>query len=287
MRYPIYGSGVASSSIKVFEDDGVTIATIYTEESGGVAVADGIITADSGGNFVFFVDDADYPVISYFDIYFYASGNTQEGVWSFFVDAELSTPPPSPTPESAVTELQIYNAALMAVGANPLVTVSDTTTQANVVRTMYTYCRDSLLRAHPWNFAERRVLLTPVVGGTPPMDFARYFNLPVDCLKLRRLSDEAVDVAYKVEGRRILCDESSISILYTYRVTDTTHFDSLFVECLIAMLAWKIAYPIKANLALMKAKGDEYRDAFFAATGVDAQEGTPDVPQCDDLLKVR
>lgn len=287
MRYPVYGNGIASSSIKVFEDDGVTIATIYTAEVGGVAVADGIITADSTGSFVFFVDDADYPVISYFDIYFYASGNTQAGVWSFFTDATVATPPTVPTPESTVTELQIYNAALMAIGATPLVTTADVSVQADVVRTWYPFCRDSLLRSHPWNFAEKRALLTAVVGATPTMDFARYFNLPIDCLKLRRLSDVAVDIAYKVEGRRIVCDESSISILYTFRETDPRYYDPIFVECLVDMLAWKISIPIKGDVALAKRKEEEFRDAFLLATGIDAQEGTPDVPQCDDLLKVR
>ena len=233
---------------------------------------------------VFYVDDTDYPMIYLFTIL--ADGQTLLGVWSFFTTTAMPTAAP-PAVGSTVTELQIHNLALTSIGAAQLVSLADTTPQAVVVKAWYAFCRDSLLRAHPWNFAEKRTTLKPVVGTTPTMDYAYFFDLPSDCLKLRRLSDESVDVAYKVEGRRIACDESSISILYTYRITDTTYFDPIFVECFIAYLAWKIAYPIKQSLSLSKSKEQEFKDAFSLAAGIDAQEGTPDAPQSDDLLVVR
>ncbi len=284
MRYPITGVVLANSNVTVYNDDGVTPATIYVAQTGGAALAGGVVQANALGSVVFFVDDTDYPMIYLFTIS--ADGQTLPGVWSFFTTTAMPTAAP-PAVGSTVTVLQIYNLALMAVGAAPLVTTADVSIQADVVRAWYPFCRDSLLRAHPWNFAEKRTTLTPVVGTTPTMDFARFFDLPSDCLKLRRLSDEAVDIAYKVEGRRIACDESSISILYTYRLTDPTYFDPIFVECLVAYLAWKISYPIKTSVSLTKLKGEEFADILLTATGVDAQEGTPDVPSCDDLLKVR
>lgn len=284
MRYPIFGVVLASSNVTVYNDDGVTPATIYAAASGGVALAGGIVQANSLGSVVFYVEDSDYPMIYLLTIL--ADGQTLVGVWSFFTTTAEPTAAP-PAVGSTVTVLQIYNLALISIGAAPLVTVADVSVQADVVRAWYPFCRDSLLRAHPWNFAEKRTTLTPVVGTTPTMDFARFFDLPSDCLKLRRLSDEAVDVAYRVEGRRIACDEGSISILYTYRITDPTYFDPIFVECLISYLAWRISYPIKQSASLTKMKGEEYINALSVATGIDAQEGTPDVPQSDDLLKVR
>ena len=284
MRYPITGVVLPSSNVTVYNDDGVTPATIYAAQSGGVALAGGIVQANSLGSVIFFVEDTDYPMIYFFTII--ADGQTVTGVWSFFTTTAMPTAAP-PVVGSTVTELQIHNLALTSIGAAQLVSLADTTPQAVVVKAWYAFCRDSLLRSHPWNFAEKRTTLTPVVGTTPTMDFARFFDLPSDCLKLRRLSDEAVDIAYKVEGRRIACDEATISILYTYRITDTTYFDPIFVECLIAYLAWKIAYPIKQSVALSKLKEQEFRDAFLLATGIDAQEGTPDVTQCNDLLTVR
>lgn len=284
MRYPITGVVLSNSNVTVFNDDGITPATIYAAQSGGVALAGGIVQANSLGSVVFFVEDSDYPMVYFFVVS--ADGQTISAVWSFFTTTAMPTAAP-PAVGSTVTVLQIYNLALMSIGAAPLVTTADVSIQADVVRAWYPFCRDSLLRAHPWNFAERRVTLTPVVGTTPTMDFAYFFDLPSDCLKLRRLSDELVDEPYKVEGRRILCDEASISILYTYRLTDPTIFDPIFVECLVAMLAWKISYPIKSTIALTKEKEAEYQRILAVATGNDAQEGTPDVPQMNDLIDVR
>ncbi len=284
MRYPITGVVLPNSNVTVYNDDGVTTATIYAAQSGGAALAGGIVQANALGSVVFFVEDTDYPMIYLFTIH--ADGQTLVGVWSFFTTTAMPTAAP-PAVGSTVTVLQIYNLALMSIGAAPLVTVADVSVQADVVRAWYPFCRDSLLRAHPWNFAEKRTTLTPVVGTTPTMDYAYFFDLPSDCLKLRRLADELVDEPYKVEGRRIACDEASISILYTYRLTDTTYFDPIFVECLVAYIAWKIAYPIKQSTALSKLKEEEFRNALSMATGIDAQEGTPDVPQSNDLLVVR
>jgi len=233
---------------------------------------------------VFFVDDTDYPMIYFFTVS--ADGQTVSGVWSFFTTTAMPTAAP-PAVGSTVTVLQIYNLALMAVGAASLVTVADVSVQADVVRAWYPFCRDSLLRSHPWNFAEKRTTLTPVVGTTPTMDYAYFFDLPSDCLKLRKLSDEAVDSPYKVEGRRIACDDPAISILYTYRITDPTYFDPIFVDCLVAMLAWKISYPIRKDVNFEKAKEVVFKDILLNAKATDAQEGTPDYSQSNDLLAVR
>ena len=288
MRYPIVGTGSPLTSIIVYDLGTTTPSTVYAALTGGSALTDAIVTADENGVFTFFVDDSDYPVVSYFDIYFFASGNTITGVWAFFTDTGgLATADPDPSIGSTVSVLQIYNLALMAVGAAPLATIADVSVQADVVRAWYPYCRDALLRAHPWNFAEKRAALTGLTGTHPVMDYAYFFNLPSDCLKLRKLSDQSVDIPYKLEGRRIACDEPVLSILYTYRITDATYFDTTFVDALVALLAWRISYPIRKDINLAKVKGAEYRAALSIATGVDAQEGTPDVPMSDDLLVVR
>jgi hypothetical protein len=284
MRYPITGNTAAAASVTVYNQGTVVAATIFAAATGGSALAGGIVTADSDGKVIFFVDDATYPVISYFDLSIAKSGYTTQTITNVWANFNALLDPVSVS--STNTELSICNAALMAIGAAPLVALTDTTVQADVVNLWYPICRDSLLRSHPWNFAEKRTSLTADVTG-PTMDFGYYFSLPSDCLKLRRLSDDAVNEAYKVEGRKIACDEATITILYTYKVTDVTYFDSLFVECLIFLLASRLAYPVRQDAGLVKTMFDLYQDKLAEATGADAQEGTPDVPQCNDLLDVR
>jgi hypothetical protein len=285
MRYPITGNTAAAASVTVYNQGTVVAATIFAAATGGSALAGGIVTADSDGKVIFFVDDATYPVISYFDISAAKSGYTTQTVTNVWAAFNALLVPVSVS--SSTTELSICNAALGAIGASALVALSDTTVQADVVNLWYPICRDSLLRSHPWNFAEKRASLTAVVGTTPVMDFAYFFDLPSDCLKLRRLSDENVGITYKVEGRRIACDEATITILYTFKQTDVTYYDALFVKCLIFLLAQHIAMPIKQDVTLFKTMSEMYEDAIAEARGVDAQEGTPDVQYCNDLLDVR
>ncbi len=88
MRYPIFGVVAPSTSITVFNEDGVTPATIYAAASGGAALAGGVVTANDEGKVFFFVDDADYPFPSYFEIL--SGGNTLQGVWSGFSTVKLN-----------------------------------------------------------------------------------------------------------------------------------------------------------------------------------------------------
>ena len=186
-----------------------------------------------------------------------------------------------------MTEIEVCNAAILAVGAKQIVSLDEATTTANVVKVWYQITRDAVLRAHPWNFAEKRVQLAQVAGVVPAMDYGFFYELPGDCLKVRRLSDEAVDIRYKVEGRRLLTDEATVKILYTFRETNLEVWDPLAIECLIYRLAANIAYPLRQDVGLQKNMMELYRDRIPEAKGVDAQEGTPDTPQCDDLLRVR
>ena len=166
MRYPIYGVVTALSDVTVYDTDGVTLATIYSAASGGSAIPTSVITASSTGNVVFWVEDTDYPVVYYFTVL--ADGYTLTGIWSFF-STIAGAVPATPLPASTITQLQICNLALMSIGAAPLVALTDTTVQANVVNAWYEICRDALLRSHPWNFAEKWASLTPI--GTTPDEF--------------------------------------------------------------------------------------------------------------------
>ena len=88
MRYPIFGVVPPSTDITVFNDDGVTPATIYAAASGGAALPGGVVTSDSHGKVIFFVDDSDYPFLSFFDIS--VGGTIIPGAWAAFTSVVLS-----------------------------------------------------------------------------------------------------------------------------------------------------------------------------------------------------
>ena len=103
----------------------------------------------------------------------------------------------------------------------------------------YTQVRDGVFRSHPWNCLQKRVELAADTTA-PAWGFSYAYTLPSDCLRLLRILD--YDSNYKVEGRKILSNTSSMKILYIARVTDPNEYDELLRETLSAALGADIAF---------------------------------------------
>lgn len=172
----------------------------------------------------------------------------------------------------------IGNLALSRIGHNRFMSSydDDATTEADLIRLHYPLCRDALLRSHPWNFAIKRVDLAQV-DETPAFEFDYVYQLPTDCLKVIRteMDYENVDADYRIEGRKLLCNESTCAIEYVYRVTDTTHFDSLFIDALSYMIAAEVAMPLINDANAAAKARQEFDRVLREARSVDAQEGKP------------
>ena len=112
MRYPVYGLVFADASVQVYDADTVTPSQIYAASSGGSVIATGIVVADSSGRVLFWVEDTDYPVVSYFDLIITKTGQTTVylyDVWAFFTASTASTAtPPSNLALSPNPKLQFF-----------------------------------------------------------------------------------------------------------------------------------------------------------------------------------
>jgi hypothetical protein len=198
---------------------------------------------------------------------------------------------------SAESETQIVNMALSRIGHNvPVSDINtDTSTAADLARLHYEICRDSLLRDHPWNFAIKRATLA-ADSTAPAFEYDYAFPLPSDCLQVIRTSweatgwsnrDEAVrvfwdanSIPYRIErhssgATALLCNEDSVSIEYIARVEDTSKFDPMFTDVLVARLAAEFAMPLADNAALTRNAWDIFGSKLAAARSRDAMEGSP------------
>jgi len=175
------------------------------------------------------------------------------------------------------TEVSICSNALRKLGDDPITSLTEDTERARLCNAFYNTARDSLLRLHPWNFAITRASLTRL-SSTPAYGFAYQYALPTDPYCLRVLEMEYQDYIFKIEnlateGRVLLSDESTAKILYVGRITDTTLFDSLFIDTLTAHLALKLAYPITNSVTLQAQMQKLYQAKLSEARSVDGQEG--------------
>ena len=177
--------------------------------------------------------------------------------------------------------VDICNGALNQLGASTILSLTEDSKNARLCNARYTQVRDSIFRSHPWNCLQKRVQL-PADTDTPAWGFSYQYTLPSDCLRVLRILD--YDSDYKVEGRKIVTNNSSMKILYVARITDPNEYDELLRETLSAALAADIAYAVTSSNPLTQNMYNLLKDKLREARFVDATEGqntNPDDGQSD------
>lgn len=167
----------------------------------------------------------------------------------------------------------ICKAALSRLGTETNFTAfGDNTPEARLLELAYDPARLSTLRAHPWAFAIKRVALA-LDSDTPSFEYAYQFTLPTDCLYVRRTDYEALgyDHDYRIEGGKLLCDDSDVKIEYIANITDTSKFDPLFDDALAQRIAAEISPALSDNASLAEKLWDIYERKIMEARAVDAQ----------------
>ena len=169
--------------------------------------------------------------------------------------------------------VDICNSALNQIGASNIIALTEDSKAARLCNQRYEFVRDATFRAHPWNSLTTRVSLAPDTA-TPVFEFTQQFTLPTDpfCLRVLGLSD--ANILYRIEGRKLVCNESTIEMLYIARVTDVNEYDTLLIETLAAALAADLAYPLVGSSALGSNMYSNYQTKLTGTGFVDATEDT-------------
>jgi hypothetical protein len=166
--------------------------------------------------------------------------------------------------------VDISNQALIKIGASTIMDFAPTedSKAAKLCGLVYKRARDYVLRNHPWNCATKRVNLSPDVI-VPAYGYDAQFALPADCLRVL-LVNQLKD--FKVEGRFVLCNESSIDLKYITRIEDATLIDEMCADAIACRIAYEISYAMTESSQLKKDMYDQYRDCLRKAKFVDATE---------------
>jgi len=166
--------------------------------------------------------------------------------------------------------VDICNGALNQLGATTILSLTEDSKNARLCNSRYTQVRDGVFRSHPLNCLQKRVELAADTTA-PAWGFSYAYTLPADCLRLLRILD--YDSNYKVEGRKILSNTSSMKILYIARITDSNEYDELLRETLSASLAADIAFAITSNNTTATNMYNLFQDKLKDARFVDSTEG--------------
>ena len=188
-------------------------------------------------------------------------------------------------------KVDIFNLALMRLGAMPVLSPDDVSKRGEALRSVYDLVRDVVLRDHPWNFATRRASLARLTEA-PLFGFAYAYQLEDTVLRVLGLlsADSGIidpTLAYAVEGRQLLTDQASASIKYIERITNPQLFDSRFCSALASRLASEVALQLTGSPGIKKQMMEEYHYELSAARSIDAQENPPEVYETNDWMDAR
>jgi hypothetical protein len=188
--------------------------------------------------------------------------------------------------------VDICNGALNQLGASTILTLTEDSKNARLCNARFTQVRDAVFRSHPWNCLQKRVQLA-ADSDAPAWGFTTQYTLPADCLRVLTILD--YDADYKIEGRKILTDNSTMKILYISRVTDPNEYDELLRETLSAALAADIAYAVTSSNPtasnMYKLFQDKLKDARFVDStegqNLNPEKGMADVIGADTFINSR
>lgn len=177
------------------------------------------------------------------------------------------------------SSVDICNDALRQLGARPITSLDDDSTEAQVMKALYPLRRDELLEDFDWRFATVRLELAADVDE-PVSDWGYSYTLPSTVLRVLRCDDGSSEYAidWEVEGRKIMAGISGpLYVVAIQRVEDTSIFPPGFRAALSAWIAADACTPLTENeaktqrllqVAAMKTKMAQNRDGGQGRTRV-------------------
>ncbi len=165
------------------------------------------------------------------------------------------------------SKIDAVNQGLIFIGQNPINALDEGSVNAGKASLLIDQAMDEVLRAHPWNFAIKRVRLTPL-ATTPPFDYAYKFQRPSDWI--RTLSTSTLE--FVREGDAFLANVPTLDLIYVFRETDLTRWDALAAAALARNVASKLAYNITGSSTVQDAQWQMYAALLRQAQTIDAQE---------------
>ena len=180
--------------------------------------------------------------------------------------------------------IQICNAALLLIGTRTIASLEEPTPEAAYCKQFYDQAVLSVLRDHPWGFAQRREKLAEVqVPEGWQSAYCKAYAYPLDCVQSHFLmtacgteKSQAYELAANDERTILLTNLPDAIMAYTANIQDVTRFDPMFVEALTRKMQCLLTKPIlKGNSQGVREAEELYMRALSAAKTADAKEGMP------------
>ena len=187
--------------------------------------------------------------------------------------------------------VNICNSALNLIGASTISALTEDTKNARLCNQRYEPVRNRVFRSHNWNCLIKRVQLA-ANSTDPVIEFDKSYALPSDYLRVLKIHNATTDsiasnLVYKIEGRNIITDETTVYLIYIALDEDPNNYDSYLREAISHQLAADLAYAITNNATLannyMTRADERLREARF----IDATENSLDTVEANEFTDAR
>lgn len=191
------------------------------------------------------------------------------------------------------SEVSICNLALSWLAGNLIISLDDEAKEAALCKANYDSSRDAVLEDRAWTFATQRYYWTPV-STAPVYGYSHAFLINPEVIRVLEVRGTSSTVAngpsdldWRREGNLILCDAEEIYVKAIRRIEDTSKFPPAFVQCLAARIAADIAIPLTESANYQQQMWTLYMKKLEDAMATDGMQGSTDIIESLELIKVR
>jgi hypothetical protein len=145
----------------------------------------------------------------------------------------------------AVTDIDICSRALVLIGATPITSFADGTTESTVAANLYEDTVRDLLSRFRWRFASGQAQLSRRVD-TPESKWDAAYNLPADLLLLHDVTVNDNQIEYDRYQNLVYCDAAAEDVVvadYTFQAEEDL-WPPYFVTLVELQLASIFAYSV-------------------------------------------
>ena len=187
--------------------------------------------------------------------------------------------------------VNICNSALNLIGASTISALTEDTKNARLCNQRYEPVRNRVFRSHNWNCLIKRVQLA-ANSTDPVIEFDKSYALPSDCLRVLKIHNATTDsiasnLVYKIEGRNIITDETTVYLIYIALDEDPNNYDSYLREAISHQLAADLAYAITNNATLANNYMTRAEERLREARFIDATENSLDTVEANEFTDAR
>lgn len=196
--------------------------------------------------------------------------------------------------------LDVFNLAMLALNQQTVTSFTDpNSSAAGSGLLLFDQRRRSLIRNYDWNFSRTRGYCQILPTSTPPFDYATYFQMPSNLLKLISVGtqdDAWYPIPYDVQGRNILVNSTdfpvttvgtTLPIMYAADIVDATQWDSLFMDVLVLDMAFHMCMSTTADQGLQQVVHARMKEMLAEAVAINAQERPLVIIERDPIADAR